>query len=230
MSNVARELKLEEELGKKKKAAPVQGDVFGTLGNEGVRDQVEEQKKTAPVEQAPMGGALGAASVEEQKKKEELTALKKEEAPAEQPMTHRAALSEAVTQLEALATDTETLKKLLKPNNTPEEAASRVLAEFAFRLTPTARAALAMADHSDLTSSMVISSTSIKMAESAGALTGELGTFAPIAWQMLQSAFSNVGPLHKIDNEEELDLAKARRGFRPLSATWRLSLSGLAFS
>nr|MBA2320546.1 hypothetical protein [Deltaproteobacteria bacterium] len=209
---------------------PAQADVFGQVGNEGMREQVEEKKRTTPVEQAPMGGALGAASAEEQKKKEELTALKKEEGPAEQPMTHRAALSEAITQLEALATDSETLKKLLKPDNTPEEAASRVLAEFAFRLTPTARAALAMADHSDLTSAMVISSTSIKQAGSAGAVTGELGTFAPIAWQMLQDAFHNVGPLHKIDNEQELDLARARRGFRPLSATWRLSLSGLAFS
>jgi hypothetical protein len=229
MANVARELKLEEELGKKKKAAPAQNDVFGTLGNEGVRDQVDAQRKVAPAEQAPMGGALDAANTEEQKKKEELTELKKEEAPSEQPMTHRAALSEAITQLEALATDTETMKKLLKPDNTPEEAASRVLAEFAFRMTPTARQALAIADHSDLTSAMVISSTSIKMAEDCG-VAGELGSFAPIAWQMLQDSFHNVGPLHKLDNEEELDLAKARRGFRPLSATWRLSLSGLAFS
>ena len=230
MANVARELKLEEELGKKKKAAPATGDIFGTLGNEGMRDQVETRKKTASAEVAPMGGALGAATAEEQAKRSELKELKKEEAPAEQPMSHRAALSEAITQLEALQSDTETLRKLLRPDNSPEEAASRVLAEFAFRLTPTARAVLAGSDHSDLASAMVISSTSIKAAESAGAVTGELGTFAPIAWQMLQDSFHNVGPLHKLDNEEELDLAKVRRGFRPLSASWRLSLSGLAFS
>jgi hypothetical protein len=229
MSNVARELKLEEELGKKKTAAPVQNDVFGTLGNDGMRETVEAQKKTAPAEQAPMGGALGAATAEEQDKKAELAELKKEDAPTEAPMTHRAALSEAITQLEALQSDTETLKKLLRPDNTPEEAASRVLAEFAFRLTPTARKVLAGADHSDLTSAMVISTVSIQQAESAGAVTADLGTFAPIAWQMLQDSFHNVGPLHKLDNEEELDLAKARRGFRPLSASWRLSLSGLGF-
>ena len=187
MANIAREVKLEEELAKKKAAAPAQGDVFGTLGNEGVRDQVELQRNAVQAEQRPMDGAL--ANAEEQKKKQELTELKKEDAPAEQPMTHRAALSEAVTQIEALQSDTETLQKLLKPNMSPEEAASRVLAEFAFRLTPTARQVLAGADNSDLTSAMVISSVSIKEAESAGAVTGELGTFAPIAWQMLQDGF-----------------------------------------
>jgi len=96
-------------------------------------------------------------------------------------------------------------------------------------MTPSARAALAAADHSDLTSAMVISSEAIREGEAASPITAELGSFAPIAWQMLEESIHNVGPLHQLNNEEELDVNKARRSFRPVVSNIRLSISGLAF-
>lgn len=237
MANTARELKLEEELGKKKKAAPAQarGDVFDQVGNEGMQAKVEDTKKTAavPEEKAPMAGALEEAkkseSEDQKKKTAELADLKKEEVPGEVAMSHRRALTEALVTLETMMADTEKLKEIMQPGLSTRENTNRVLAEFAWRMTPSARTALAAADHSDLTSAMVVSSTSIKEAEGASTLTGELGTFAPIAWQMIEQAMRNVGPLHKLDNEEELDVNKARRAFRPAISTMRLSISGLVF-
>ncbi len=237
MANTARELKLEEELGKKKQAAPAQtkGDVFDQVGNDGMQAKVEDTKKVAPMaeEKAPMAGALEEAkrseSEEQKKKTGELAELKKEEVPGVVAMSHRRALTEALVTLETMMADAESLKEIMRPDLSTAENTTRVLAEFAWRMSPEARTALAGADNSDLASSMVVSSTSIKEAEGASSLAAEMGTFAPIAWQMIEHSMHNVGPLAKLDNEEELDVNKARRAFRPVISTMRLSISGLVF-
>jgi hypothetical protein len=234
MADIARELKLEEELGKKKQALPVEarGDVFDRLGNDGMKEQVETAKtEIVEPEKAPMEGALDKAMAEEktpevEKKEDELVELKAEEAPVEElvPTSHKRALSNGVTALESITSDTEKLKKLVRPDLSEAENASRILAELNFRLAPADRIALKGADHSDLTSAMVIGTISIR---EGLAVAPELGTFAPIAWQMLEESLHNVGPLHTLKDEEELDLNKARRALRPISSEWRLSLSGL---
>jgi hypothetical protein len=239
MSNVARELKLEEELGKKKAAAGKSGgNVFDKLGNDGMAHQVDAARRAGVAdERAPMEGALAKASersetvsADQKKKEAELAELKHDEAKGgEVQMSHRRALTEALTQLEAIMADTEQLREIVRTDLSEGENASRILADLAFRMTPSARAALAAADHSDLTSAMVISSEAIREGEAASPITAELGSFAPIAWQMLEESIHNVGPLHQLNNEEELDVNKARRSFRPVVSNIRLSISGLAF-
>lgn len=234
MADIARELKLEEELGKKKQAVPAEarGDVFDQLGNDGMKEQVEANAAVVEPERAPMEGALDQALKEEEKppelekKEDELVELKEEEAPVEElvPTSHRRALSNAVGALESMTGDVEKLKKLIRPELSEAENASRILADFNFRLAPADRLALKGADHSDLTSAMVIGTISIR---EGTRVAPDLGTFAPIAWQMLEESLHNAGPLHTLQDEEELDLNKARRVLRPIATEWRLSLSGL---
>ncbi len=170
-----------------------QQNVFDTHGNDAIRDRVTdlqaEQKKAGPEAAASSGGLLGLAATEVEGPDQEGPAL-----------DVRAGMSEVISELDSLRASPETLKALLEPGMKHREQISVLMDYLATEISPEAVEALASSTHDDLTTAIVVSTTSITACEGAGLKTQALGDFGPILFQLIEES---LGPEALVGAAEE---------------------------